>query len=81
MMILGLFCWFVCGVGGAGFLKANEDVNFPNHVSRRQQREAIGFWLLFSFAGPITLLVAWFWTGFGVDGWSLSTTPVRRKAD
>ena len=79
MMIVYGLIWLACGVVGSGFLKASEDVSFPQFTSKREQREALGWWLAIAIAGPVTLLFGFLYTGFGQDGWSLSTNPKKPK--
>lgn len=69
--------WFGCGIAGSGFSNAHFRAEYPSlyrdgALAKREGRGLMGMSCLF---GPISLVATYLWTGFGSDGWTLSTEP------
>jgi len=71
MKLAGIIAaWTVCGIVGAGFLFAYVQEEWAD-VAEENFREDMGKACLMSLAGPICLIVALAFTGFGKHGWRL----------
>jgi len=68
IIILIIALWFICGVGGAGFIYAAAQGEFPS-LAKRNKRSDAGWALAMGLFGPLTLLIGFLTTGFGEHGW------------
>ena len=67
-ILLCLFLWLLCGIGGAGFMVAH----FNKGIGQAEFRDDLGTALLLAMVGgPFLLLIAFFCSGMGYHGWRL----------
>lgn len=74
--------WIGCGIGGSGFSNAHFRAKYPDLYSSRAyaKREGRGEMGMSCLFGPIGLIGSFLWTGFGSDGWTLSTEPTANPS-
>lgn len=75
--LLIVIIWIGCGILGSGFSNATFRAKYPILYSdaafaKRTGRGDMGMFVLF---GPFGLVGGFLCTGFGSDGWTLSTEP------
>ena len=72
MKLLALIlCWLLCSIIAAGLLFAHAQTEWPS-LAKQDYRSDLGWAILMSlYGGPMTLVVAFFMTGFARHGWKL----------
>jgi hypothetical protein len=77
MMAL-LALWLLCGIGGAGFMFAYFQDEYPESAES-QRREDLGMATLFGAFGPVALVAGFLFSGFGKHGWRLWPVSADRE--
>lgn len=67
-VVIGILLWFALGLVASGFTNAY----FQNKYNKCGDIEQHAFATGFALGGPFSLFVAFFHSGYGKYGWSLS---------
>jgi len=74
---IGLFLWLSCGITAAGLFNGmNDHFNWGQEKCEVWSARDQSFGLIWGVAGgPLSLVVALAFTGFGHDGWTILRKP------
>jgi len=80
MTLFFILLWIGLGLIGSGFTNAYFKNEYPILDSPSIRRQDFIFSLAFCITGPINMIVAFLFSGYGKHGWTLSMGPPHTKS-